>query len=776
VSLRLVNTLPGDISDPVVPGKPVHLGLKSETLSVDLGLLKVDVATSGLVHAGLLPGSDPGLLKRASWVALETSEHRLPYSGTDVSLATPGGHLTLTKNSNSNFERGVYEVSFPIETRSSVLGFFRILKKSWTLFTPDWFNLSSMAGVYLGLEVGTFNTAAFLGLRGVGAGSIVVGGPLASLNSARPGQVEFPFAWTGLADDSVIDLYVLFNTDGYKLPPASGVPTGVPVVEIWGKLPSDAAPVVLGYIAVSLLGQFPDEMSHFSNYRKGVSTSSTLYFGNIGKTGDVVDLADWGAFSDYRIAVREGQASPLTKMTVLPDAPVRYDSASGLSPVEIVPGRWQVEGGMVAELKYAPGLLSFPTHLESSNTPGSPKVFFKNEPRLAAESASGDGFMIEAMVSGESIDIEGDCPNLSFGAEDETSRFQLSLLETATRKTVGVHNGGPVALLSSFYTPNTPINWALPQKLRLAVDRRRQAVMVMVNEEVLFQQDLASTFPTSANSRVFFGHPNSVVGTSKLKLVSLNYLPRYKAWEWIDGETPDSEDIDSEISFFLDRSDAGTSVMQDGWLRLEKLGTDPDSRRFYSKDEQFGEDRGMQVDFQVGAVFTANVGTTTRMNSGVGLTVRLGTKSVNVRFFNCGVYGNVVGIVPGSGSEQDIIDQTPLGRKFSKALEWAESTKYRLVVKGYEAIELWASGHKAPIITIPWQDEVSGFDLPVDVSTPGLSFGHFSESTTSVSLWSYIRWGMSNGYEVSLSPEYPEGPKSTLFGGKALVMSEFTEQ
>jgi hypothetical protein len=148
-------------------------------------------------------------------------------------------------------------------------------------------------------------------------------------------------------------------------------------------------------------------------------------------------------------------------------------------------------------------------------------------------------------------------------------------------------------------------------------------------------------------------------------------------------------------------------------------------------------------------------------------------------FFDCGIGGRKIGVVPGSGSESDILNQTPLGIKFSSEVDWTVLNQYRVVVQAFQSIRVWAGSFMAePLITIPWRNATDGFDLPLDVTTPGVAFGHFNHFTlpsSSTTKWKFFRWGHSNGYEVAVGQKFSSGVPSYAFGGKAFILSEFNE-
>jgi hypothetical protein len=776
VGLRLVNTAPGDISDPIKPGQPVHLGLKSESLSVVVGDIQADVAMSGIAYSEALPEADGDLATRVLGVALESPERIQPYNG-EATRSIVSSRLSITKTSNSQFEKGIYEIQFSVEERASVLAHFKFRKKTWTLGTYDWANdVSQVAGLFFGLENGIYNTAIYAFLRGNGAGAVLYGGPQQEVAGEREGQDEAAWSWTGLSTNAVLNLYLVFNALGYSSAPAIGVPTDVPLVEIWGQLPSDTSPVVLAYIPIGSLGQFPAESELVSNKRAGPSNTGTIYFGVAGATGDELELEDWSVYPDFRFAVRDGNGTALNALKILPDAPVRFHSKDNVVPTELSVGKWQKSGTAEAAMKFAPGVLTKPMFFQVVNDEEGATVFFKDEPRIEQEQVDSlDGFMVEAFCYGEETTRDGDSPNIGFGIKDGAKDYQLCFLQSEEQRTVGVYSTGDDTLVASYHLPATDVDWTSPKLYQLVVDRRRGELLLYVEGVEVLSVLLSETFPTdTGDARVYFGHPRAHTTKSKLNLTFLNYLPRFRAWEGEDGDLPSAAPAAQQ--FTLDSSGTGSSAMSSGVLSIGKTSLAAGSKRFYKKSLEVSEFTGFQVDFSARVKEYANSdGTPYAPNSGtgVGLTVRLGTKRVDLRFYDCGFHGKKVGIVPGSGSESDILSQSALGKRFSATFDWSVMESYRLIVKGYDAIELWANTIvTSPLITIPWD---GAFDVPLDSDPIGLVFGHFDADKTSISEWSYVRWGLSNGYEMSILPAYPEGFSRALFGGRLFLRTMFNE-
>jgi hypothetical protein len=115
VALRLVNTAPGESTDAIKPGQPVHMSLKSELLKVPLASALVHMGLSNVVHHNLLPENDTVLPHLGAEITLETSERRRPIDGT-TPISLVSNSIVFTKSNLLDGELGIYEVRFPTTT------------------------------------------------------------------------------------------------------------------------------------------------------------------------------------------------------------------------------------------------------------------------------------------------------------------------------------------------------------------------------------------------------------------------------------------------------------------------------------------------------------------------------------------------------------------------------------------------------------------------------------------------------------------------------------
>jgi hypothetical protein len=792
MGLRLVNMFPRTPSDYVKPGQPLLLGLRSDGIaaspagSVVLGTFQAAMGYTSVQNGGLLPESSIVLPKIGASVSLDSAERVRP-AGPEILRIPFGTGIKLTTTGTVN-PTGVYAVQVPIDPAASVMGYFKFKTNStWTLGTHDWCDLFNMTGIYLGVEYGPANTMCWASLRGspAGVGSLVVGGPLQTFGSPRPGQRQIPFTWGSLPNGSVVEVWIVFNLAGYAAP---FTPANVPVVEVWTKAPMDSVPVLrtsASPLLLSALGTFPSSSSHFDNSRPGASDQATLYFGNASPGSDSFELLDWALFPDYRVAVRNGEAFGPTKLTIRSDSPYLYKCADG-RPTKLAPGRWFFLPGdgfhpPIDYLYYAPTKAT-PSYLVVEKSFGSGAGYYREEPRLFRME---DGAVIEAFLSVESIAKVADSVGAGISIDDGHRLFQLAFLETDSRRTLGLFNGVPGgSLVDGYFTPSAGddqfLDWRSLKLVRLVVDRLRGRVSLFVDGVRYLDRPLTD-FPgsTSNAGRMSFGHLESSASQAKLNVSFLSYLTRYVAWELDEHLLPEAAPAAMTWRVF----GAATKALSPDFSSL--LITKPDvgtigSRGFYSKlVPTFDERHGLQLDFKMKVVgYADSHGTAFAKMTwvGTGVQIYLGNKVLHLGCFDCGSSGRVVGIVPGSGSTEDIINQTPLGRAFSSQVDWTEATLFRVSYRPYDRVEVWVDNiPSGPVISIPWLNDTDGFDLPQDTTPPSVAFGHFDGATSSVSAWEFFRYGVGNGYEVAIEPLFPDGLKEYFFGGRTLLHTEFDE-
>ena len=776
MGLRLVNTFPGTAPEPVKPGQPVQLGLKSEGSLVELGTVRVTMGLTSIEHEGLLPEANPNLPARGASVVYDTPERVRPISATDP-VTLQGQDLVFLKPSSAQDEKSIYEITSDIDTGASVLGYFRFLvNHSWDVSAKPW-STAPVSGVYLGLEHGEFNTAcyAFLGNH-----VLVTGGPLQLWGAPRPSQQNLTHDWSALAQGTELEIWVYFNLFGYPTPFS---PAYTPVAEVWARaIGVDAVPVRLCRLPVGTLGHFPVINEGTSNYRSGPSSTARLFFGFSGHTGESLILQDWALFPDYRVSVSEGEALPGSSFDALPDAPVEYRAEMGL-PAEISPGRWMFmsDSGAVrpsASPSFTPGKKKSPTYTSLSKTVSNASGFEKQEPRLETR----EGFMAEAFLAGQQNVRASDQTGSGFLVEDGQRTFRAGLLATPTDMTVGLLTSiGTPDLYTTWLYPHTgsggiqDVDWSSLKKVRITGDHIRGKASLYIEDEFSGEVDL-SLMPAAAPGspgRVAFGHLVPVDSTGELQVAYLNYLTRYQAWEGRDGLLPTAAPY---LFTQVARGTVDTQILDDSIIISKKDFSVVGSSNYFSLDTDFDESMGVLVDFQAKVETYTNLsgyGFASPCWTGAGLELLLGTKKLHLGFFDCGTFGRKIGIIPGSGTVNDILNQTDLGRAFSAPVDWTEVQNYRLVYKAYDRIEVWVGNTAGQsVLTIPWTP--IGFDLPEFLEPAAIRFGHFDSYASSQTKWGYVRFGQSAGYEVAVQHQYSEFP-GYLFGGRVVVLPEFSE-
>lgn len=782
MGLRIVNTDPGVGSSPKVVEKPIVMGLRSELSSVLIGSFNAAIGFSGITHRGVLPEADFDLAKLLESVNVATVERRRPNVGSS-SRSISSGNLSITKQTNSPAELCIYEMTLPIERDASIMAYCRLRHNPLVarMTSPDWCSATNVTGLYFGLEHGTHNTACYTFLTGpsIGPGNVVIGGPLQYLNSIRPGQSTIPFDWTSVPSGGSIELWIYFNSIGR---PSPFVPPNVSSVEVWGRLSGSGAPQMLSFIPVGSLGTFPSQL--FFNYRSGPSDKATLFLGNAGMMSDSLIIEDWTLLPDYRRSVVAGVAARNHSLSVVPDLPITYEASSGLKLVESYPSRWFPLTGAgysipTESFVYQPGRRLSPQSVSLSKSDSTLSGVFREEPRL--ESLT-EGAFIEFFGSASTnvpISISEDVVSSAVCIEDGLEKYHLSFLETSNSRSVGLRKSDPGSTYADHHVSTSNIDWRSLKLYRLSVDRIRSKVSVSVDEESVLEVPMSlGNFPASSVpfGRVSVGNLTPTARTGAFTLSFLNYGTRYVAWESEDAQLPDV----SPSAFTLNSSGSGTStIVPASPLIIEKSDVSVvGSTRNYFKSSDFDPRKGILVDtkFKVrsfrgptGRLF--DVGNWT----GAGIRLFLGSKRLDLSLFDCGIHGRRIGIIPSEGANE-ILRLTALGASMSYSVNPDIEYRVRLQYKAYDSIKVWiGSVVNRPSIVIPWPSDTGEFNLPEDNSPQGIAFGHFNELTSSTSEWSYLRWGVSNGYDAAITQQYPNGYMSYLFGGKALIESEFDE-
>jgi hypothetical protein len=773
MSNKLANTAPGYDSSPIKAGGAVYLGFKSDNQAVVLSTVSTEMAFSNIVFNSDLP--ENGNLN----VVVESVEHRRPI-GPTVSRVFTSNTVVLTRNSGTGNAQGIYEISSPIDPGSSLLASVRFIvhPTTWHGMIADWAAGTNVQPPYLGLENGIFNTGIFAFLCDEG---LSIGGPLQSFGTSRPGAAFLTWNWKALAEGSVVELYFGFNlyTNPYQ-------------VEIWKRDPSDTYPVPLGAVAISALGTFPSDPL-WQNSRSGPSEMATLYFGNAANTaGDAVEVVDWALYPDYREAIIAGNATTDIDLELVADLPITYSAASNKLPT-VGPGRWFASGGASSSLTYQPGQRSSAFAAKVPKNGGSGMTgFYREEPVITQIS---DGAMIEAFMSVTERQADGHALGFGIGVDDGVNFYRLLAVDSGTHKTYGLlKSETQYANVDTGYTiPTVDQDWSSPKLVRLWVDWARGAVKAFLVDEDTPVLSLPISepdpgFPASLNAgiaKLWFGSLVSGSPSADGNFSFVNYCSNYKSWESSDHALPTVGSI--YVAETLSDFSGSFTLESDGSLLISKESFNTaGSYRFYNGT---GPDtlpldarKGVQVDFRCKVVDYKNSnGRLLSPNTalGCGITVYLANQELVVGFYDCGIYGRKIGVLAHGATDADIINQTELGKAVSASWDWTQMSTFRIVHQPYNYIKIWGGTVLGdPLISINWVDATTGFNLPALVGAPvtnGVAFGHFSGDTASSTLWEYVRFGGSSGYDVSIEQVY-DGvtPPASASGGRVLLLANFT--
>jgi hypothetical protein len=569
-------------------------------------------------------------------------------------------------------------------------------------------------------------------------------------------------------------------------------------VQVWTQTPSDSAPVpVSDSIPFEQLGEFQPVNSSLSQRRAGPSPYAILYFGNGGSTGDVLEFSDWCLYPTVPIAVDSGEGTPGHSYAHCPDLPVTYFAADNLLPTDQKLGRWTGGGStpILVEPWYQPGKKTAPLYAVLRKESTGDSFIYRKESRLSARQ---DGFSVEAWFSGSIDSLSSPSTGIGLRIDDGLYIYQLTALDNQLHRSLGVLKNASFSenLTDGYYTvldATGNLSWVDYRTLklvRLTLDRSRGQLLVFVEDmdTPFMSLPLTGEFPATMASDgvVSIGIFNSSQLSGEVHLASLSYLNRYDSWEFADG-LPTGAPKSFEL---VQIGDGLAAQNSDGHTTIYKanFGSDDGSALYYHLPTDFSFERGFQVDFRAKVIsYTDQNGVSNAPNfwTGVGLTLYLGSLDsplaqylkIHLGFFDCGVFGRKIGIVPGSSlQEQEIIQQTKLGKRYSADADWMMMQSYRLVYRPHHGVEVYSSNFikDDPIISIPWEE----FSPQLDGAStnPSIALGNFNSLNSCRSEWEYLRWGVSSGHEIELTQE---STKSSYylnsFGGRALAIIDAQE-
>ena len=760
MSLWLVNKTPP--TELMKPSGFLQFSLKSDSARPRIGTLMVKLGISRLLHNKKMPELDENLTKYGE-VSYTSPDRAVPYTG-ECLRSLSSGRIIITKTTDDTADLGVYEYRVPVSPNGSSLAYFRIRKHQWGVGARPWIAADSVTGLRLGVISGIFQTSCDLFLRDDGGdGTLLVTGP--TNGPSRSHETEYAFPWKTVPEDGTIDLWIHLNSE-------------TATFEVWGSLAGATVSLIASVGVAELYANAATVEDFF-----------TAYFGNGGFAGDVLDVEDWGVYPDFRDVVSESNALPGNSITFLPDSPAIYRAEGGKLPGEHLPCRWFPFGTFDASFGYSPGTRVTPQNvvLDKYLYVGDEKVaysgravFEREEPVLAARSS---GFMMEALVSGFAKHIDVEAFGAGIGVNDGLYSYRALLYKTATKNTIALQSNNDQTSVAEQYDAGHVIEWESPRLVRLTLDRDRQKVSMWVDDELVVSHVLGKYFPKTRKSGVEFGHLLDVTSMGQLHVGYVNYLTKYRAYEATDGVEPNG----ATPAFDLRKVDINGQVassmwMGDGALHISKPAVHArNTRHDFFRADRIDSASGALVDFRARVpIFWDTKGTPMAASSytGAGLQLHLGTKVLKFGFFNCGIHGKYIGVVPGSGTVNDIISQSALGRLFSAPVDWTKMETYRIVFRGYDKIEIWAGKTtNLPAIVIPWRNDTDGFDLIKEEQghEAGISFGHDDGFSGSVSEWEFVRWGASSGYDIAVAQGYPNGVRPDQFGGKSLLLTDIVE-
>jgi hypothetical protein len=621
-----------------------------------------------------------------------------------------------------------------------------------------------MVGLFFGLRNGYANTACHAFLQ---MGALVAAGPLTSFGVPRPGPLPAAFDWNSLSTDDLIEIFIFLNAAGE---PTTN-PPDVPTYEVWGK--TAAGVLKIGPYPLSTLGADPRRVS---------DARAELFFGNAGRAGDVLELEEWALYTDYRLGVRDGLSLPYHAVAIRPDAPLVYRASSGNLPEANVPGRWfpvvdlpnlppQASSGfspgqsVVPQVIHIEKLLRGPT---GELIPSTGYCAYEREEPLLEDRQS--GFMLEAFIAGDPAVLAGDVFGAGFSVDDGTDLYRVAMLQNSVRQSYGLQRkGGAVTDFTGYLESGQ--DHALPAMtlVRLTIDRGNNQASLRLNDTEAVAVPLDSILlPPSETGQgmVRFGHVLPLTTRGRFSLASLLFVPRYEAYETTGVDLPS----DLTPPFALSGPSSGTCELGAQGLLVQKPEfSEPGSQLHYQRSLGASELQGLFLEFSFKVTaYTDAFGTpfAKRTKTGSSLDVFLNTKRLSIGAYDCGVYGRRIAILPGSGTEADILEQTALGQAFSARCDWTEDVVGRLLMRPFDRIELWLGPTtNDPAIVLPWRGVGLGFDLPVDLTLSALRFGHTTADQSSSVLWKYLRWGVGTGYDITLTQDYRDGLTEAHFGG-----------
>jgi hypothetical protein len=770
VALELVNTSPGKDTRILKPGGPYHFGLATDSIPVALGTARVYLGSSDLRNHGELPEAD-ARISQFGIVGLYATERRQPV-GPPIAISMSGNDLVMSRASGDQGDAGIYEVTVPVAREASVMAYAKVRRATWTPANPDWCSATNMVAPYFGIRYGQYNAGAFVFLRDNGTGEAVVTGPLQALSAPRQIQEELPFAWKALTSGQTIEFWIYINHDGFE----DHLPPHLPVAEVWAAV-QGTAPQMLYRFTLTAGGQF-----RYGNFDDSV----TLFFGNAGQAGDAVTFVDWAVYRDYRLALEAGHQRSGHTVEIKPDLPVVFNvETAGVAPTDVRTGRWFHSTDTyslppVSSSIYQPGRRSAPVMVTLSKPAEIGHMVYERDDVYITD--AGEGFMLEMFAQAQSVQRDGPSTGVGMEVDDGIVIRRLMFLDDGTDLRVGISR-----LNGSYAIPSLVVAHTSLKLYRLTYDRSLNLVYFDIDGARVMTYDptadAESALPLSvARGRVRVGHITDAVTEAIFGLARLCWVNRYLAWE---SATPSPIQIGpGPAPAFVWEDGTSSTYTQGGFLPpgnvnggviviTKSVRNEIGSKGLFFTPYNFAEERGAFLEFRMDLkTYTNGAGTVMakRADTGVSVTLHYSTTKLQLGFMDAGLNGRFVCILGKDVAVQDFLDQTDAGKARSVRVDWLETHTYRLHVTPTK-IDLWIdSSVGAPALSIA---SVYGLNLPDDERvTPGLSFGHSSQISSSISEWFFVRFGGSTGYDVGIEQTDPD-PSADKFDGRLSYQLSF---
>lgn len=728
MTLSIVNTKPGNIPGVHIPGRTVEFGLRSSPNNpVRQQSLNVLFGHTGLTGKRKIPTAGLG-----STVSLTTVNDISPvHSSATVSL---GPELTIVKNTNSVLEAGVYKISVPCDAQNPILGVVRFQTPSsgeWSPASREWTETPNVLPPFFSLVHG-----------GVGSGVMLY------LQDAQPNPILY---MEGLPREVVPG-----NSYGYPYARrALGALVGEPAFGVH----LDPTTGVLKIYSVDANGGLADPLWEQRIVDLGPLGSvsadgAVLYFGNGGSSGSVVRVKEWGLYPDFRAAVSEGLSSSEHGMVLLPDSPHVYSPSDGYTPDDGLCSSWSPVG--FSGTKINPSKAD-PTKADSFSIQRDdlPAYLFRAEPGLADNAF---GCMLETSLT---------FPKLGLG--EGSGILQI---DDGTRKVVVFVQVTPAGNFLKFGDQSVPFTPETYSLVRIFVDRIRSKCRLLISNQEVASADFSEFDPSSGQPGFYVGFLGPGLA-AEMKVRHLTYLNNYLSWESGPSALSPSS-LGPEASF--EQNSSGGSISVDGELVVDKSSANYGVGCTLFRNLTHRPEEGFWLEFSLRAEsYSSPNGVSGYSNTGIGFSLDAYDRRLYLGFFECGPGGMKIGIVPGSGTADDIINETGLGLQFSAPADLSQDVIYRMEYIPRKSISVWSGGSRTrpPHIVIPWSPGSGGFDLPTGAGgREGISFGHFPSQFNAKTRWSFFRWGRSSGFDIGLTRAYLNGYPPYLFGGKFLTCIE----